>query len=189
MTWRAIALVQAALLSGVTACALAADPEPDPRAALAAQISEVAALDRLVLANGRARALADPKAEQRLDELLYKLRGPALWDARHPAWAPARGALREKVARESNEWMARFWRDSAIKIHVGELASSYRREYLAELLAFAQSAGGRAWFARRVAQARVQAGEAMFSLDPATPAQLERLAADARRRFEALPVA
>src|SRR5262249_17490745 len=52
---------------------------------------------------------------------------------------------------------------------------------------FAESPGGRAWFARRLAEARAKAGEAMFSLDPASPADLQRLAADARKRFDALP--
>jgi hypothetical protein len=189
MMARAAAPIVVALLLGVGIHAFAAESEVDPRQALAARISEVAALDRLVLANGRSQALADPKVDQRLDDLLYKLRGPALWDAKHPAWAPARAALREKVARESNEWIAAFWRESASKTHVGELASGYRREYLAELLAFAESPGGAAWFARRVADARANAGEAMFSRDAATSAQLQKAALDARRRFDALPAA
>ena len=180
---------QAVFAAVLLAAWLPAFAQPDPREELAARIIEAARLERLVLAEARAKARVDPKLEQALDDEMYRLRGAALWSAQHPAWAPARNALRELAARDSNEWIAQFEAAQAGKTGVRDLAGSYRREYLADLLAFAESPGGAAYFARRLAEARVRAGESIFSLDPATPAQLEKLAAEARKRFEALPPA
>jgi len=166
---------------------LPAFAQPYPREALAAKIIETAQLERLVLAEARAKALADPKLEQGLDDEMYRLRGAALWNARHPAWAPTRNAMRDMAARDSNAWITQFEATQASQAGVRELAMSYRREYLVDLLAFAESPGGGAYFARRLAEARVRGGESIYSLDPATPAQLQKLAAEARKRFEALP--
>ena len=179
-------LVFAAVL---VAAGFPAFSQPDPREALAAKIIETAQLERLVLAEARAKALTDPKLEQGLDDEMYRLRGAALWNAQHPAWAPTRNAMREMAARDSNEWIVQFEATQAGKVAIRELAGSYRREYLADLLAFAESPGGSAYFARRLAEARVRGGESIYSVDPATPQQLEKLAAEARKRFEALPPA
>ena len=148
---------------------------------------DATAIDRLILANARAKVAADPKPEQRFDLMLFDLRPPALWNAKHPAWLPARNALRDLVAVESNQWVAQYWRESALKIHVREVAYAYRLPDIVTIREFAQSPGGRAWFARRLADARVKGGEAMFSLDPASAATLDKLALEARRRFDALP--
>ena len=180
---------QALFAAVLLAAWLPAFAQPDPREALAARIIETAQLERLVLAQARAKALADPKLEQALDDEMYRLRGAALWNSQHPAWAPARNALREMAARDSNQWIAQFESSEAARTGVRDLAGSYRREYLADLLAFAESQGGAAYFARRLAEARVRGGESIYSVDPATPAQLQQLAADARKRFEALPPA
>lgn len=178
-------------LAMLFACAGApAQPAADDhREADTARIMAASGVDRLILANARAQAMADPKFEQSLDDLLYHVRPPALWNPQHPAWPPARAQLRELVGRDSNAWVQEYWRESALKIHQREFAFGYKRDYVAGVRDFAESAGGRAYFALRLAEARAKAGEAMFSLDPAGPAALEKLAAEARRRFEALPPA
>ena len=178
MTYRLLGFALAIWAS----CALA----DDPREAAAARIMDATSLDRVILANARAQAMADPAYEQRFDEWLYQLRKPALWSSSHPAWKPAREALREMAARESGQWVGEYWRTQARAIHVRELAFTFKPDYVASVREFAESEAGKAWFARRLALARAGSGEAMFSLDPATPAQLERLAAEARRRVEAL---
>jgi len=150
---------------------------------------EVTSLDRLILANARATLATDPKAAQHIDDLMYGLRPPALWNAKHPAWAPARKALTELVGQESNAWVQKYWRESALNTHVRELAGSYRADFLATVREFAESPAGQAYFGRRLADARAKAGEAMFSLDPQPQATLDKLALEARRRFDALPAA
>jgi hypothetical protein len=163
--------------------------DSDPREAATVRIMEASAIDRLILADARAKAAADPKVEQGLDDLLYHVRPPALWNAQHPAWAPARAQLRELVGRESNTWIQQYWRESALKTHVRELAFSYRADFITAVRDFAESPAGQAYFGRRLAEARLKAGESMFSLDPQPQAALEKLAAEARRRFDALPAA
>jgi hypothetical protein len=173
----------------VLLCAIAARAEaPEPREVASARIFELTAIDRLILANARAKLAADPKVEQRLDDFMYELRKPGLWNASHPAWAPTRAALRDLVARESNAWIETYWKD-AMKVHVREIAYAYRLPDILVVQEFAESPGGRAYFAQRVAEARAKAGEAMFSLDPATPAALRKLAQEARTRFDKLPAA
>jgi hypothetical protein len=73
-----------------------------------------------------------------------------------------------------------------LKTHARELAFSYRADFVAAVRDFALSPAGQAYFGRRLAEARVKAGESMFSLDPQPQAVLEKLAVDARRRFDAL---
>jgi len=175
----------AAALVIFVACAHAADD----REVAVGRIMDATALDRLILANGRAALAADPKAAQRLDGFMYELRPPAVWNANHPAWPPARKALMELVGQESNAWVQKYWRESARNTHVRELAFTHRADFIAAVRDFAESPAGRTYFARRLADARVKAGEAMFSLDPQPQAALEKLAADARRQFEALPAA
>ena len=187
MTGIRIAVRLAALLALCAVAAVRAE-EPEPREVASARIFEATAIDRLILANARAKIAGDPKIEQRLDDFMYGLRKPALWNASHPAWAPTRAALRELVARESNEWLETYWKQ-AMKIHQREIAYAYRLQDILIVQDFAESPGGRAYFAQRVAEARVKAGEAMFSLDPATPAQLQKLAQEARKRVDALPPA
>ena len=171
------------------AACISAGAQQDSREADASLIMQVAAIDRLILVNARAIAAADPKSEQSLDGHLYRLRAPALWDPKHPAWGSARKLFKERVAAESNHWVQEYWREAALKVHIRELASSYRPADLAIVREFAESPGGQAYFARRLAEARVKSGEAFFSLDPASPAALDKLAADARRRFDALSTA
>lgn len=161
----------------------------EAREAVAVRIMEVTSLDRLILANARATLATDPKAAQHIDDLMYGLRPPALWNAKHPAWAPTRKALLELVARETNEWVQKYWRESALKTHVRELAGPFRADFLATVRDFAESPAGQAYFGRRLAEARAKAGEAMFSLDPQPQATLDKLAVEARRRFDALPAA
>jgi hypothetical protein len=150
---------------------------------------DATAIDRLILANARATLATDPKAAQHIDDLMYGLRPPALWNAKHPAWAPARKALTELVGQESNAWVQKYWRESALNTHVRELAGSYRADFLVAVRDFAESPAGQAYFGHRLAEARATAGEAMYSLDPQPQAALEKLAAQARRRFDALPAA
>jgi hypothetical protein len=169
------------------AACISAGAQQDSREADASRVMQATAIDRLILANARSIAAANPKAEQSLDDHLYRLRGPVLWDPKHAAWGPARKLFKERVAAESNQWVQEYWREAALKIHVRELASSYRPADLAIVREFAESPGGQAYFARRLAEARVKSGEAFFSLDPANPAVLDKVAADARRRFDALP--
>ena len=177
-------------LAGFLLCAaFASGAQDDGREAAAAKIMEATQLDRLILANARAKALADPKSGQALDDLMYRVRPAALWGPSHPAWPPARAAMTEHVAREGNAWLAQYWSESALKTHVRELAYSYLPKDIGAVQEFAESAGGRAWFARRLAEARVKSGEAMFSLDPEAPAALQRKLAEARKRFDALPPA
>ena len=176
------------LVPAILLCiALPAFAQQDPREAMSAQVVESTSLDRLILANARAKASADPKAEEHLEYQLYQLRPPALWGPKHPAWRPARSALVELAAAESNTWVRDYWSTSALKVHVRELAYSYRAQDLAVVQEFAASPGGQAYFARRVAEARAASGEAMFSLDPQPPAALAKLAAEAKRQYEALP--
>jgi hypothetical protein len=175
----------AALVLFAAVCAHA----DEAREAVAVRIMEVTSLDRLILANARATLATDPKAAQHIDDLMYGLRPPALWNAKHPAWAPTRKALLELVARESNEWVQKYWRESALKTHVRELAGPFRADFLATVRDFAESPAGQAYFGRRLADARAKAGEAMFSLDPQPQATLDKLAVEARRRFDALPAA
>jgi hypothetical protein len=178
------------LAAVLTLCLVAAvrAEEREPREVASARIFQATALDRLILANARAKVEADPKAEQRLDDFMYGLRKPALWGPTHPAWAPVRAVVRDLMARASNEWIATYWPD-AMKIHVSEVAYAYRPPDILVVQEFAESPGGRAYFAQRVADARAKAGEAMFSLDPATPAELKKLAQEARKRVDALPPA
>jgi len=175
----------AAALVLFAACAHA----DEAREATARRIMEVAALDRLILANARATLAADPKAAQHIDDLMYGVRPAALWNAKHPAWAPTRKALTELVAQESNAWVQKYWRESALNTHVRELAGPFRADFLASVRDFAESPTGQAYFGRRLADARAKAGEAMFSLDPQPQAALDKLAVEARRRFDALPAA
>jgi hypothetical protein len=109
--------------------ALAQPAAVDPREAATVRIMEASGIDRLILANARAAVADDPKTAQRLDDLMYGLRPPALWNARHPAWAPARKALTELVGRESNAWVQQYWRESALKTHVRELAGLVSRRF------------------------------------------------------------
>src|SRR5258706_1182173 len=175
----------AALVLFAAVCAHA----DEAREATVRRIMEVAALDRLILANARATLATDPKAAQHLDDLMYGVRPPAMWNAKHPAWAPTRKALTELVGQESNAWVQKYWRESALNTHVRELAGSYRAEFLTTVREFAESPAGQAYFGRRLADARAKAGEAMFSLYPQPQGALDKLAVEARRRFDALPAA
>jgi hypothetical protein len=150
---------------------------------------EVTSLDRLILANARAALATDPKGGTASRRSHVRGAPPAMWNAKHPAWAPTRKALLELVARESNEWVQKYWRESALKVHVRELAGPFRADFLATVRDFAESPAGQAYFGRRLAEARAKAGEAMFSLDPQPQATLDKLAVEARRRFDALPAA
>ncbi len=180
----------ARLAAALLICAwLPVSAEQEPREVSAEKIIAATAVDRLILANARAKIASDPKAEQALDGLLYRFRPPSLWNAKHPAWAPARAALKELVGRESDRWVAEYWRESALKVHVRELAYSYRLQDIEVVREFVESPGGQAWFARRLAEARAKSGEAMFSLDPASPAALDKLARESVRKFDALPAA
>jgi hypothetical protein len=160
----------------------------ESREAAVARIVEATALDRLILANARAKLAGDPKVEKRVDDFLYNLRKPALWNSAHPSWAPVRAALMEEVARESNEWLRGYW-PQASKIHVMDLAGGYRLQDILVMQEFALSEGGKAYYGKRLAEARVKAGEAMFSLDPASTPTLQKLAGEAKKRFDALPAA
>jgi len=185
-----MAMLRGLLAAALLACACGASiAQQDTREADAARIMEVTGIDRLILANARSSVAADPKSDQALDEILYRVRPPALWGPKHPAWQPAKDALRPLVAAETHQWVQAYWQESALKTHIRELAYSYRVVDMPAVRAFAESAGGAAWFARRVAEARAKSGEAFFSLDPASPAALEKLAADARKRFDSLPAA
>jgi hypothetical protein len=176
-------------LAAVLCCAAPLHAEePEPREVAVSRIIEATSLDRLILANARAKLAEDPRFDKRIDDFLYELRKPALWSSSHPAWAPTRAALLEHFARESNEWLQGYWKQ-ATAIHVRELAYHYRLPDILVMQEFALSEGGKAYYAKRIAEARVKAGEAIFSLEPASKPALEKLAADARKRFDALPAA
>jgi hypothetical protein len=161
----------------------------EERERVAEQIVNVTQLDKLILALAQARLPTDPKFQSKLDYYLYEVRPPALWNEKHPAWAPARAALlvvaRENTAHDIKE----YWVDLH-PLTIRELHSSFTTLPEEEMLrAFVESPGGKAWYERQLAEVRAKNGQTLFEIDPESPAQLAAHAQEARKRFDALPAA
>ena len=183
----AVALIAAGLLATARP-AHCGDQEIEAQRRNAAQLVDAAHLDRIVIAQAQARLPGDAKFQEKVDYYMYRLRPPALWDAKHPAWAPARAAFIPIARPETMRQMKEYW-TSLQPLLKREAESSFQPGEAVAFLAFAQSPGGQAYFDRRLAELRAKNGEALYELDPESPAELARRAKEARARFDALPAA
>ena len=179
----------AALLALAFAPAAAAgEAEIEAHRRVSEQVVEATQIDKLLLASAQSKLVGSAAFEKHVDYVLFRLRPPALWDSQHPAWAPARATLLVLARDETTKQVRDYWK-SLHPLVMRELAGTFTPPEAEELLAFAQSPGGKAWFERRLAEQRAKNGAALYDLEPEAPAELTRRAQEARKRFETLPAA
>ncbi len=183
----ALAFAAAGLLA-IAQPAHSGEQEIEAQRRNAAQLVDTAHLDRIVIAAAQARLPGDAKFQEKVDYFMYRIRPPALWDAKHPAWGPARAALIPIARPETMRQMKEYW-TSLEPLLRREAESSFQPGEAVAFLEFALSPGGQAYFDRRLAELRAKNGAALYDLDPASPAELAQHAKQARARFDALPAA
>jgi len=154
-------------------------------AALAAGI-EAGPLDRIIVATAQGKLMADAHFRENVEYFLYRVRPPEQWGPKHPAWAPARGALMTAARPETLRQMKDYWRDLQ-PVLAREMQSSFQPGELAAFTEFANSAAGAAYLDRRLAEIRAKNADAFYDLEPEAPADLAKHLSDSRKRFDALP--
>ncbi|HEY2628708.1 MAG TPA: hypothetical protein VGI57_06240 [Usitatibacter sp.] len=180
-----------AVLALSTACgplAFAGDAEIEAQRRNAALAVDASGIDRIVIATAQSRLPSDPKFQEKIDYFLFELRPPALWDAKSPAWAPARAALITVVRPETVRQVQDYWKDLK-PLLAREVESTFQPGEAEAFLEFANTAGGKAYFERRLAELRAKNGEALYDLEPATPGDLAKGALAAKKKYDALPAA
>lgn len=150
--------------------------------------TEASGIDRIAIATAQSMLPADSKFQDNIDAFLFRVRPPALWDAKSPAWAPARAALITIARPETLRQTQEYWKDLK-PLLAREVESTFQPGEAEAFLEFANTAGGKAYFERRLAELRAKNGEALYDLEPAGPADLVKSAAAAKKKYDALPPA
>src|SRR5262249_19984910 len=113
--------------------------------------AEASQIDRIVVATAQSKLLPDPKFQEKVGYFMYRIRPPAIWDPSNPSWAPARSMLLATVRPETLRQLQEYWK----QLHpllVREMSSSFQPGEAEVFVEFASSAGGRAYFERRLAE-------------------------------------
>jgi hypothetical protein len=183
---RSLAVGVAIFILALPGIARSGEAEIEAHRRVSAELVESAQLDRLMLALAQSRLAGNEAFERNVDYVMFRLRPPALWSAKHPAWAPARATLIALARDETGRQVKEYWK-SLHPLTIREAAGTFQPSEAEIVRDFAATPGGKAYFERRLTQARLKNGEALFELDPESPADLARHAQEARKRFDSLP--
>jgi hypothetical protein len=177
-----------ALSTACGPCAFAGDAEIEAHRRNSAQAAEASQIGQITIATAQSMLPSDPKFQEKVDYFMFQVRPAALWDAKAPAWAPARAALVTIVRPETLRQMQEYWKDLK-PLLAREVESTFQPGEAEAFLEFANTPGGKAYFERRLAELRAKNGEALYDLEPASTADLAKQALAAKKKYDALPPA
>jgi hypothetical protein len=152
------------------------------------RIVDGAKIDRLVLAMAQARLPKDDRFQRNVDAVLFRIRPPALWNEKHAAWTPARAELLEAARVGTSNEMHAYWKDYHA-VTSREIGSALQPGEIAALDEAIALPAGKALYERRLAELRAANGDGLFEMDPLPNADRKREAAEAKKRWEAIPAA